>query len=66
MAKSNHAPDADGLTQNQNNAMSDDPGDGGRKSFTTTIEGEGPPGAKPDDQGAERLAELGRKGSKQD
>ena len=65
MSKSNHAGETD-LTQNQNNAMSDDPGDGGRKSFTTTIEGEGPPGAAPDDQGPDRLAELGRQGSKQD
>ena len=65
MSRSSHAGEGDGLTQNQNNAMSDDPGDGGRKSFTTGGEGTGPAGA-PDDQGADRLAELGRKGAKQD
>ena len=66
MTKSQRAPDSDTLTQNQNNAMSDDPGDGGRKSFTTTVDGGGPPGAAPDDQGSDQLAEFGRRGSKQD
>ncbi len=65
MSKSNHLGEGDKLTQNQNNSMSDDPGDGGRKSFTTGGPGTGPEGA-PDEQGAERLEELGRKGSKQD
>lgn len=65
MSRSGHAGETD-LTQNQNNSMSDDPGDGGRKSFTTTVEGGGPPGSAPDDQGSDRLAELGRQGSKQD
>ena len=66
MPKNLNDPDADGTTQNQNNAMSDDPQDGGRRSFTAHGEGGGPPGAAPDDQGADRLAELGRQGSKQD
>lgn len=61
MSKSNHQSDGD-FTQNQNNAMSDDPGDGGRKSFTA---GGGKhdraPGA-PEAQGKERLEELGREG----
>ncbi len=34
MNKSSHSSDSD-QPQNQNNAMSDDPGDGSRKSFTT-------------------------------
>jgi hypothetical protein len=64
MTRSSHVGTGD-MPQNQNNAMSDDPGDGGRKSFTTGGEGTGPAGA-PDDQGPDRLAELGRKGTKQD
>lgn len=72
MSKSSHVGDADRLTQNQNNAMSDDPGDGGRKSFKAGGKGGGadgsdaPPGSAPDEQGSERLAELGRQGSRQD
>ena len=65
MSKGSHTGETD-LTQNQNTAMSDDPGDGGRRSFTAEIDGGGPPGAAPDDQGPDRLAELGRRGSKQD
>lgn len=64
MNKSNHEGTGD-LPQNQNNSMSDDPGDGRRSSFTA--EPEPTEAAKaPDGQGPERLAELGRKGSKQD
>ena len=62
MSKSSHRQDGD-FTQNQNNSMSDDPGDGGRKSFTAGGgEHDKAPGA-PDDQSEERLAELGRKGA---
>jgi hypothetical protein len=38
MSQSNHQGTGQ-LEQNQNNAMSDDPGDGGRKSFTTGRDG---------------------------
>jgi hypothetical protein len=38
MTKSSHASDFD-QPQNQNNAMSDDPGDGSRNSFTTGRDG---------------------------
>ena len=38
MTKSSHSSDSD-QPQNQNNAMSDDPGDGSRKSFTTGRDG---------------------------
>ena len=64
MTKSSHTGDGD-FTQNQNNSMSDDPADGGRKSFTA---GGGKhdraPGA-PDEQGQERIEELGREGAGQ-
>lgn len=38
MSKSSHTPEAP-FTQNQNNAMSDDPGDGSRNAFTPGNEG---------------------------
>jgi hypothetical protein len=41
------------LTQNQNNAMSDDPGDGGRKSFITGRDGEKTPVEKAPEQDAQ-------------
>ena len=53
------------FTQNQNNSRSDDPGDGGRNSFTA---GGGKhdkaPGA-PEEQDQERIEEFGREGSGQ-
>lgn len=63
MTKSSHVGTGD-QPQNQNNSMSDDPGDGGRKSFTTGGKGTGTQGA-PDDQGAARREELGKRGGKQ-
>ena len=65
MTKTSHGGDADGTTQNQKNRMSDDPGDGARKSFTAEPEGDGPEAA-PDEQGADQLAAFGKRGSKQD
>jgi hypothetical protein len=41
MSKSSHESEAP-FTQNQNNSMSDDPGDGSRKSFTTGKDGTAP------------------------
>jgi hypothetical protein len=64
MSKSQHSGTGD-APQNQNNAMSDDPGDGQRKSFTAQPEKSKAEGA-PEEQGEERLEELGREGSKQD
>jgi hypothetical protein len=52
MTKSNHASDFD-QSQNQNNAMSDDPGDGGRKSFTTGRDGGKTAAEKAPDQDAQ-------------
>jgi hypothetical protein len=63
MRKSNHTGTGD-TPANQNNAMSDDPRDGSRNSFTAEERtGEAPPA--PDEQGKHRLRELGQKGSKQ-
>ena len=63
MSKSNHTSDGD-FTQNQNNAMSEDPADGGRKSFTA---GGGKhdraPGA-PDAQDEEQIEEFGKNGER--
>ena len=39
MSKNQNMADADMQTQNQNNAMSDDPADGKRNSFTARPEG---------------------------
>ena len=61
MSKSSHTSDGD-FTQNQNNSMSDDPADGGRKSFTAGGGDHGKAPGAPEEQGEERLEELGRKG----
>ncbi len=41
MGQNSHTPEAP-FTQNQNNAMSDDPGDGNRESFTPGKDGSTP------------------------
>jgi hypothetical protein len=63
MSKNQNLGDADKLTQNQNNAMSEDPKDGNRNSFKPGGAGGGPTAA-PDEQGPDRLRELGRRGAK--
>ncbi len=65
MSKSQHQGTGD-HPQNQNNSMSDDPGDGGRKSFTTGNADDHEHEKAPDAQDQDRLEELGKKGSKQD
>lgn len=63
MSKSSHEGTGD-LPQNQNNAMSDDPGDGNRNSFTAEEQsGEAP--AKPCQSEEDKLREFGERGSKQ-
>jgi hypothetical protein len=63
MSKSSHDGTGD-LPQNQNNAMSDDPGDGNRNSFTAEEQsGEAP--AKPSESDEDKLREFGQRGSKQ-
>jgi hypothetical protein len=64
MGQNSHTGTGD-APQNQNNAMSDDPGDGQRKSFTAAPEAS-PVEKSPEKQGSERLEELGQQGSKQD
>ena len=62
MSRSSHQGDGD-FTQNQNNAMSDDPSDGSRNTFNPAPE---PTAAektpKDDAQDQERIEELGREG----
>ena len=65
MSKSSHDGTGD-LPQNQNNAMSDDPGDGQRKSFAAEKQGSGTGPDAPETQGKDRIDQLGRQGSKQD
>ena len=63
MTKSSHSGTGD-APQNQNNAMSDDPRDGNRNSFTAEEkDGDSPPA--PEEQGAETLSEFGKRGTKQ-
>ena len=47
MSKSSHQGTGD-QPQNQNNAMSDDPGDGNRTSFVTGKDGKSPAEKKPE------------------
>lgn len=51
-------------TQNQNNAMSDDPADGQRNSFTARPEGKTPVEKAPDHDGQNQatIEEFGREG----
>jgi hypothetical protein len=66
MSKNQNLDTGGQLTQNQNNAMSDDPRDGGRNSNKApVIDGEGPSGERPDEQNQDRLRELGERGSRQ-
>ncbi|WP_426266485.1 hypothetical protein [Sphingomonas sp. LHG3443-2] len=63
MSKSSHEGTGD-LPQNQNNAMSDDPADGNRNSFTAEEQsGEAP--ARPRHSEEDKLREFGERGSKQ-
>lgn len=64
--QNHHLDDSNQLPLNQNNQMSEDPGDGNRTSFTVGREGEKTPAEKKpehDRQGQERLEELGERGS---
>ena len=63
MSKSSHDGTGD-LPQNQNNAMSEDPRDGNRNSFTAEEQGGEAP-AKPDESDEDKLREFGQRGSKQ-
>jgi hypothetical protein len=50
MSKSNHHPDSPQFTQNQNNQMSEDPGDGSRNSFKPGRDGEKTAAERPPEQ----------------
>lgn len=63
MDQSSHRSDNAPLTQNQNNNMSDDPGDGGRKSFTTGPDGTSPAEDAPDAQDQSTIEAFGRAGA---
>jgi hypothetical protein len=62
-------PSDGSYSPNQKARLSDDPGDGGRHSFVAEKDGKGDgPEAKnfqSEGQGQDRLAELGRRGSRQ-
>ena len=63
MGQSSHRPETVG-TQNQNNAMSDDPRDGGRKAFKPGKDGvtpaeQAPPNDRQDQSTIEAFAEAG-------
>ena len=47
MSKSQHNPNDGQFTQNQNNEMSDDPGDGSRNAFKPGADGKTPVEKKP-------------------
>jgi hypothetical protein len=64
MSQSQHGLDKRQLTQNQNNQMSDDPGDGNRTSFTTGKDGttpveKAPPHDSQDQSTIEAFGEAG-------
>lgn len=63
MTKSQHTPTGDN-PQNQNNAMSDDPEDGNRESFTTGRDGKSPAEKPPeqDEHNKATVEEFGREG----
>ena len=55
MSKSSHAGTGD-QPENQNNAMSNDPADGGRKAFKTGRDGVTPVEKSPEQEGQEESA----------
>ena len=67
MSKSQHSADGD-FTQNQNNAMSDDPGDGSRNAFKPGRDGKTPVERKPehDEQDQDTIEAFGERGSGKD
>ena len=62
MSKNQNLDTGGQLTQNQNNAMSDDPADGSRNSFTARADGGGTEPAS-DSQGKAQIDEFGRRGA---
>jgi hypothetical protein len=65
MSKNQHNPDSTNRALNQNNQMSDDPGDGSRNSFTLGKDGESPAEKKPghDEQDRSTIEAFGEEGA---
>jgi hypothetical protein len=65
MSKNQHNPDSTNRALNQNNQMSDDPGDGSRNSFTLGKDGESPAEKKPenDEQDQSTIEAFGEEGA---
>ena len=65
MSKNLHNPDSTDQALNQNNQMSDDPGDGSRNSFTTGKDGETPVERAPahDSQDQSTIEAFGEEGA---
>jgi hypothetical protein len=65
MSKNQHNPDSTDRALNQNNQMSDDPGDGSRNSFTLGKDGETPAEKKPehDKQDQSTIEAFGEEGA---
>ena len=65
MSKNQHNPDSSNQALNQNNQMSDDPGDGSRTSFTLGKDGDTPVEKKPahDSQDQSTIEAFGEEGA---
>lgn len=65
MSKNQHNPDSGEQALNQNNQMSDDPGDGSRKSFTLGKDGDTPLEKAPesDTQDRSTIEAFGQEGA---
>ena len=65
MSKNQHNPDSTERALNQNNQMSDDPGDGSRRSFTLGKDGDTPVEKAPeqDEQDRSTIEAFGEEGA---
>ena len=65
MSKNQHNPDSSNQALNQNNQMSDDPGDGSRTSFALGKDGDTPAEKKPaqDRQDQSTIEAFGEEGA---
>ena len=65
MSKNLHNPDSSNQALNQNNEMSEDPGDGSRTSFTLGKDGKSPAEKKPphDEQDQSTIEAFGEEGA---
>lgn len=63
MSKNQHNAKSMDKTQNQNNQMSDDPGDGSRNSFVLGADGKTPVEKAPDAQDQSAIEAFGEEGA---